>query len=191
VALLTGIAFIIFPTKVVDILVQILGGVIILIALVSFLSRYTKKSAMKVTGISIFNLIVGLAIGLMLIIKSSFFSNVAIICFGLALAFAGIMQLVALSGARRVGLPIAWYSYILALLVLGVGITIIFNPFESKENLIRLLGFGLTFYAVTDLIEQIFVRRKLKKQGKHIVNGEIEDIDYEEVESPCDNPDNK
>jgi uncharacterized membrane protein HdeD (DUF308 family) len=79
------------------------------------------------------------------------------------------------------GLRSPWYSYIFALLILGVGITIFFNPFESKELLVQLLGCGLVFYAITDLINQFLVRLKLKKQGKKIVDGEIEDVDYEEV----------
>jgi uncharacterized membrane protein HdeD (DUF308 family) len=181
VALLTGVVFIMFPDKVMDILVQVLGGVIILIALVFFLSLYVRKNAPKVSGISLFNLALATALGLLLIFKSSFFSDVAIIGFGIVLVIAGIMQLVMLSGTRRLGLHSAWYSYLFALLTLGIGIAIFFNPFDSKEHLITLLGCGLTFYGVTDLFSQIFVRMKLKKQGKHIVDGEIEDIEYEEV----------
>jgi uncharacterized membrane protein HdeD (DUF308 family) len=181
VALFIGIAFIAFPHQVVDILVQVLGGGIILIALISFLSLHTRKKTSDISGISIFNLVAALAIGLLFIFKSSFFSSLAIIVFGAVLVIAGIMQLVMLSATRRVGLHSPWYSYIFALLILCVGIMIFFNPFESKELLVQLLGGGLALYAVTDLINQFLVHFKLKKQGKKIVDGEVEDIDFEDV----------
>ncbi|MDR2556876.1 MAG: DUF308 domain-containing protein [Bacteroidales bacterium] len=181
VALLIGIAFIAFPNQVVDILVQVLGGSIILIALVSFLSLWARKGIQNISGISIFNLVIALAIGSLLIFNASFFSALAIIGFGILLIIAGIMQLVMLTTTRRVGLSSPWYSNIFALLILGVGITICFNPFDSKELLIQLLGGGLVFYAITDLVNQFLIRLKLKKQGKKIVDGEIEDISYEEV----------
>jgi uncharacterized membrane protein HdeD (DUF308 family) len=181
IALITGVACIIFPHQIINILIQVLGGIIILIALVSFLSFYARKNAPKVSFLSIFNLIIALLIGLLLIFKASFFSSLAVIGFGIILVVAGIMQLVMLSGTRRMGLRSPFYSYIFALLILSIGIVIFFNPFKSKEHIVQLLGFGLVFYGITDLIWQFSIRFRLKKQGKKIVDGEIEDIDYEEV----------
>ncbi|MDR0619090.1 MAG: DUF308 domain-containing protein [Bacteroidales bacterium] len=181
IALFIGIAFIVFPHQIMDILVQVLGGGIILIALISFLSLYTRKNASNISGISIFNLIIALAIGLLFVFKSSFFSSLAVIVFGIVLVAAGIMQLVMLSATRRLGLRSPWYSYIFAILIICIGITIFFNPFQSKELIVQLLGGGLVLYAITDLINQFLVRFKLKKQGKKIVDGEVEDVDFEEV----------
>jgi uncharacterized membrane protein HdeD (DUF308 family) len=181
IALITGVVCIIFPHQIINILVQILGGIIILIALVSFLSFYVRKNAPKVSLLSVFNLIIALIVGLLFVFKASFFSSLAVIGFGIILVVAGIMQFVMLSSTRRMGLRSPFYSYIFALLILIVGIVIFINPFKSKEHIVQLLGLGLVLYGITDLIWQFSIRLRLKKQGKKIVDGEIEDIDYEEL----------
>ncbi len=45
--------------------------------------------------------------------------------------------------------------------------------------LMVLAGAGCILYGLSNLLALLHVRSKLKKEGKHIVNDTIEDIDYE------------
>lgn len=176
-AVLVGLFFCFFPNLTPQLLILILGGTILFIGAVNFLSTFTGSR--KPTSTNYFNLVLSLIVGIALIAAPGFWLGFVMVMLGVVIAFCGIAQLASLIGVRQYGVKPNIAEYILGLLLLVLGVFICFKPFKSNETLMLLVGAGCIFYGLTNLLVLLHVRSQLKKAGKHVVNDVIEDIDYE------------
>ena len=85
---------------------------------------------------------------------------------GVLLVLGGISQLASLISARSF-MPVPFGVYIVPVLVLAAGITVLFNPFETAEIPFIVLGVSSIVYALMDLFRLLHFRRK---------KGKIEDV---------------
>lgn len=176
-AVLAGLLFCFYPELTPQLFILVLGGSILFIGAVSFLTTFTGNR--KPTLTNYFNLVLSLIVGLALIISPNFWLGFVMILLGIVIALCGLAQIVSLIGIRKYGVKPNIAEYILGLLLFGLGIFICFNPLKSNEALMVLFGAGCIFYGLTNLFMLLHVRSQLKKSGKRIVNDAIEDIDYE------------
>lgn len=104
------------------------------------------------------------------------------LCLGLLLVIGGGSQLSVVIGSRRIlNVPLPFTAYLMPSALIVVGLLVCLNPFQSIEVLFVIFGIGAVFYGVNDLYTQIRLRKQLKKMGKVIRHGDVEDIPYEEV----------
>lgn len=176
-ALLLGLVFCIFPDTSARIFVIILGGAILFIGIVSFLSIFTFKEG-KPMGINYFNLALSLILGIALLVKPDFFINLLMILLGIILAIAGIGQILSLASVRKWDIRPSIGEYLLGVILLALGIFICCMPGFSNATLFFLFGLGAVFYAITNLAVLLHIRKKIKKSGKKIINGNIEDAEF-------------
>ncbi len=174
---LVGLFFCAFPDLTPQLFVIILGGIVLFVGAISFLSIFTDNG--KPSGMNYYNLGMSLIVGLALILAPGFWVNFIMIVLGVAVALCGISQLVSITGIRKYGVKPNATEYITGILLLGLGIFICFRPLASEQMLMVLAGAGCILYGLSNLLALLHVRSKLKKEGKHIVNDTIEDIDYE------------
>lgn len=179
-AVLIGLFFCFFYDIATDLLIVILGGSILFIGAVNFLSAFTRTR--KPTSTNYFNLALSLIVGIALMVSPEFWKGFIMVLLGILIVFCGLAQLISLIGIRKYGVKPNIAEYILGLLLFCLGIFICFNPIESNQTLMILFGAGCIFYGLTNLFMLLHVRSQLKKAGKRIVNDAIEDIDYELTE---------
>lgn len=176
-ALLLGLVFCIFPDTSARIFVIILGGAVLFIGIVSFLSIFTFKEG-RPMGINYFNLVLSLILGIALLVKPDFFINLLMILLGIILAIAGIGQILSLASVRKWNIRPSIGEYLLGVVLLALGVFICCMPDFSNATLFFLFGLGAIFYSVTNLAVLLHIRKKIKKSGKKIINGNIEDAEF-------------
>lgn len=177
IALALGILLCIFPDLAANTLVLIIGGVILFIGIVSFLSIFTFKEG-RPTGINYFNLAITVILGLALIIFPDTFIKFIMIIMGILLMIGGLGQLSSLLSVRKWGIRANIVEYILGFILFILGLFICFNPNATASTIFILFGAGTIFYGITNLIILLRLRKAVEKSGKIIIHGNIEDAEY-------------
>ena len=186
VAIVTGIVLVLWPTEVLNYTVKIIGAVFCLAGIVSFLVSLRDQDGNSPRGLTSFNGIGSIILGILLWSMADFFTNMLMYLLGFILIVAGIGQLVMLTSARKFG-HIAPLSYVYPVIILLAGLIVFANPFSAKEGIITFFGAVTIFYGITDLINHYKVNQLRKEtheteQQQKMGGGEIEDAEYEEIE---------
>ena len=185
-AMAIGVLFWIFGTEMLTWSVWGLGGLVVFGAVVNFAIKVFSEKT--VSGSDFIKMIFLSALGLFVMYESDFFAKFIIYCLGILLIVGGIGQLSIIAASRRViNVALPFTSYLMPLAFVAVGLLICFDPFDSLSVLLKIFGIGAIFYGVNDLFTQIRLRRQLKRMGKTIRHGDVEDLNatedvsYEEV----------
>lgn len=186
ISIVLGAVLLLWPTEVLNYTVKIIGAVFCVTGIVSFLVSLRDQDERASRGLSSFNGIGSIILGILLWSMSDFFTNMLMYLLGFILIVAGIGQLVMLTSARRFGF-IPAVSYLFPVIILLAGVIVFANPFSAKESIIMFFGAVTIFYGITDLINQRRINEIRKEaheaeQQQKLGGGEIEDAEYEEVE---------
>lgn len=181
-AIIIGVLFCIFPNDMAGYSVILLGAVILLGGIISFAANRIYQRNTPISNSGLIQLVLTLLIGMLVIFQYEFFAKFIMYCLGFLLIVGGGGQFAIILGSRRIlkaGIPFT--AYLMPLVLMAVGLLVCFNPFQSQEILFIIFGISAIFYGVNDLFTQIRLRKALKKMGKVIRNGDVEDVDFEEV----------
>lgn len=160
VCLLLGAALVMWPHLSVNLAVQVIGGFIAFLGLVSVLLAL-RASGSAYMAASLSSALITVLFGVLLLVYPAFFAKVLMFLVGLVLFIFGVGQVVVLGGARQyVSVPVL--SYVLALLSAAAGIVIIFNPFESVETVMIFMGAAIFVYGVSSMIAAFKMRKAVK-----------------------------
>lgn len=186
ISILLGAVLLLWPTEVLNYTVKIIGAVFCVTGIVSFLVSLRDQDERSARGLTSFNGIGSIILGILLWSMADFFTNMLMYLLGFILIVAGIGQLVMLTSARRFGI-IPVVSYLFPVVILLAGVIVFANPFSAKESIIMFFGAVTIFYGITDLINQHRINEIRKQaheaeQQQRLGGGEIEDAEYEEVE---------
>lgn len=190
VCLLLGAALVMWPHLSVNLAVQVIGGFVAFVGLVSVLLSFrASREASAYMAASLSSALITVLFGVLLLVYPGFFAKVLMFLVGLVLFVFGVGQVVILGGARQyVSVPVL--SYVLALLSAAAGIVIIFNPFESVETVMIFMGAAIFVYGVSSMIAAFKMRKAVKAFQK--ANAPAPDLEtdaegfssYEDVSSP-------
>ena len=186
VAIVLGLVLVLWPTEVLNYTVKIIGAVFCVTGIISFLVSMRDQDERSARGLTSFNGIGSIILGILLWSMADFFTNMLMYLLGFILIVAGIGQLVMLTSARKFG-HIAPLSYVYPVIILLAGLIVFANPFSAKEGIITFFGAVTIFYGITDLINHYKVNQLRKEtheaeQQQKMGGGEIEDAEYEEIE---------
>ena len=186
VAIVLGLVLVLWPTEVLNYTVKIIGAVFCVTGIISFLVSMRDQDERSAWGLTSFNGIGSIILGILLWSMADFFTNMLMYLLGFILIVAGIGQLVMLTSARKFGY-IAPLSYVYPVIILLAGLIVFANPFSAKEGIITFFGAVTIFYGITDLINQYKVNQLRKEtheaeQQQKLGGSEIEDAEYEEIE---------
>lgn len=152
-AIVFGVIMVAWPATVVKSILVVIGWLLIAIGglpiLYSLIRRY------PVSFVSVIYLICGI---LVLIFKEVFV-NVVMWIFGIILVLGAIQQFNILSSAKKMGYTPKAYTYLYAGVLLLAGVVALVNPFASMETLVMFFGFGLLFYGITLLLNELSIQR--------------------------------
>lgn len=178
--IIVGLILTFFPASTARTIGYAFATVILIVGL-GFLYRFIiKETAYCFVGNE-------LVIGIVLVLASIYVyarveSVVSIIpvLLGIVVTVSGITKL-----QNAIGLRKMQYQGSTAVLVLGIlniffGIVLIFNPFSAVTTLIMLIGLGLVFSGVTDLVTTFWIARNIHKVNKQ----EEIIIEAREIEEP-------
>lgn len=168
-ALIIGTLLVVWPGVAVNYLVITIGVLFLLpglLGLFTYLAALNKRKTEAPRPIFPIVALGSTLLGIWLIIMPSFFVGVLMYILGVLLVLGGVSQLANLIAARSF-MPVPFGVYIVPVLVLAAGITVLFNPFETAEIPFIVLGVSSIVYALMDLFRLLHFRRK---------KNEIEDV---------------
>jgi|GEM_PF-6597936 Uncharacterized conserved protein len=160
IALLLGLALVIFPGYVLAYLSMMMGIALLVyggIAFGVYLSAKKHETTIAFPIDSLFCLLAGVA----LLAMPQFFINMMMVVFGALLVLGGAWQIWLFCRACRRKIRIGWGFYLLPILVLGAGIVILINPFAVAKSLVVFIGITILCYAIMCFVNATLIKRTL------------------------------
>ncbi|MBR5856904.1 MAG: DUF308 domain-containing protein [Bacteroidales bacterium] len=192
--LLMGMALLIWPASMLNIIVKVIAAFLIAIGVVTLFANIRaereevqemgpdrKRQRDILRAFASLNVSIYLFFGLLIFIFPGFFVSILVFLFGAILLFLGLGQLINLFiSNRHASLPI--FFYIVPIVITLCGVILFFQPFTAKDVLTMFFGGCLVVYGVEELIAAWMLRKvKFGKDGK-FVPAAVEEIPFEEVE---------
>lgn len=155
--LILGVLLLIAPTAMMDTFVRIIGGVLLVGALVRLIAYFVTKKEDRVP-LSLILGVAAAAIGLFFVIAPGVVTGILAYVFGAILILNSLLDLVI-----AVRLPSGKLAAVLlALLGLVLGVLIVVNPHQFASFITRLIGAALIFESVVGVVTAILARKTAK-----------------------------
>ena len=170
-AVLMGVLLVAWPEAAIVYLVIAIGAMFFVPSVFSLVGYFMKgrQMGMMFPIVSVGSLL----FGLWLMVSPAFFVGILMYVLGVVLVFAGISQIVQLFNARSwTQVPMGYF--ILPVLILLAGLTVLFNPFAVVAIPFIILGVSSIVYGITDIINLIRFRKKEEKTVMH--GAVVEDV---------------
>lgn len=182
---LFGLALLLKPLLVEDLLCYLLAGAAVLIGVVRIIGYLMTSVEERITEDTN-----GLAVGLSLIIlgifvlmKGTMFIMLFPFVLGFMITYKGVEGIQNAVNLKKFGYPAPVATWIVAGVVTVFGVIVMMNPFATAQALFRMLGIGLFVSGLVDIIMDIIFTAKVKK-GKPEPKAEpTETVDAEVVEN--------
>ncbi len=182
-ALVIGVLLVMYPDKMGDILVQVIGLMFVLPGLFSIISYFMAHSATGIKHPFFFNLMLGIGsvlAGAALLLFPGRFVVALLYLLGIAIFLAGCMQLRSLLQLRKVTI-ISSYNYYPAVFFLVVGALILFNPDFIKDFIYILLGVTMILFFSVELIQCIYFRKAYRNYENMFSAANKENVEDAEI----------
>lgn len=159
VALVIGLAMIIWPALAVYTVFRVIGAALIVLGAASvalaIVNRTSSDALVMVSGV------LDIIFGLLLVIYPGFFASLLMYFLGAVMLVFGVGQIVNLAMLRRT-VPVGFYWFILPFAIAVLGIVMICNTFKAQQTLLIVFGIALVAYAVTEIAATACTRRAEK-----------------------------
>lgn len=176
IALAIGILMVVFPAKALTTVVKIIAAFMIASGVVSLVVGLKDKEKGSLPIMS-FNAVVDLIIAILLFVFAPFVAKFVIYLIGLVLLIFGVIQILALAGAKSV-MNLNLRTFILPVVVTLIGGFILFNPFaESVMTIIA--GSALLLYGISELISSWMMKNLADMSGNKVDDQQarVKDVD--------------
>lgn len=174
IALAVGIMMVVSPANALATVVKIIAAFMLASGVVSLIVGLKDKEKGALPLMS-FNALVDVIVGLLLFMFPGVIAKFMIYLIGFVLLGFGIVQIVALFGARRV-MPLGFDAFILPIVVTLVGGFILFNPFaESVMTIIA--GSALVLYGVSELLSSWRMKKVMDVESSKVDEQEAQVMD--------------
>lgn len=183
---LFGLALILKPLLVEDLLCYLLAGAAAVIGIVRIIGYlFTKVEDRIVQDTN------GLAVGLSLLIlavfilmKGTMFIMLFPFVLGFMITYKGVEGIQNVVNLKKFGYPSPMVALIVACAITVFGIVVMMNPFSTAMALFRMLGIGLFVSGLADLIMDVVFTIKVKKGRPDDISLEPEtEVEAEAVEA--------
>ena len=178
-----GVLALIRPSDVVHYVSIFLGAGLIATGAFSIILFASKKTG----AVSLALGIVAIIAGTIICVRYKTIIAAMLFVLGFFLTASGIIDFVTSFSAKHFSLFVWPLTLILSIATTVIGIIIMFNPFESMDFLVRLLGIGLIVYAVMDLIAFIQIRRIAAIIGKQQIDSSATEVSSNPNEVEAEN----
>lgn len=155
-AILVGILLVANPERMTELLVQIIGALFGISGIVSivnyFIITFSEKAILKpafpIIGLGSF------LFGVFLAVFPGYFITYLMFVLGGLLILAAVNQFWNIVRLRKT-MPFSWVSFVLALIVLGIGVLVVLKPMASASLPFILLGCNSIVYGISEMINAI------------------------------------
>lgn len=145
-----GLILAIWPGVVAGTANYILGSIILVVGIIYLACSLWAKEKNIVTGFGVVFSVILMAIGIFMLLKPEVVFAIFPMIIGGIILIHGIMDL-----RQSIGLAVSKYDYwwvalIIAIVTIGLGVLLLFNPFSAVELAFRIIGIILIVDGVSD-----------------------------------------
>jgi uncharacterized membrane protein HdeD (DUF308 family) len=174
-----GITIIVVPDLTINLVIQILGGLLILDGLVNMIISMISKSKQQNVLAIVPRGTTSLIFGAILVLFPSFIVGIFVFLIGFILIVAGGSQLFAQFNRRKMT-GFSLLITILSSIALLAGIFMLTNPFKSAVTILIFFGVLIALYGVGEVVWSFKIRKYQKQNSSEQSN--VIDAEYEEVD---------
>lgn len=160
--IVAGTVLLLFPettTKTICYMIAIVVMAFGLIKVITYLVKGLEQNMYKndlVIGFMCF------IFGIILIFKSTIVISIIPILLGILVLISGFGKLQSSLDIKRMRNGNWMYFFVIALINVGLGLILIFNPFAVVKTMLRLVGICMLFSGITDIFGSVYMSKKLK-----------------------------
>lgn len=181
ISILIGVTIFAVPGLTLSLIIQILGGFLLVDGIVNLMLDKLKKTQDQAAIMIVPRGIPNIIFGLILLIFPTFIISIFVFLIGFVLIFAGGSQLVAQLSNRSL-LGFSWVYTVFAIIALIAGIFLFLKPFESAETMMKFIAAIIAIYGIGELYWSFKLRKAKSMQINVPQEGPTTvDTDYEEV----------
>ncbi len=163
-----GIVLLFMPTTSLYIILNIIGIGTAVAGLLSLIRYFTFDANESFYRNDFLLGLIGVAIGLLIFLRKDIFASLIPFLLGIAIMFSGFVKLQDSIDAKRMGYQNSVVYIVLSLINIVVGIVVILNPFKTSELLFMIIGAGLMYSGISDLVSTVYLSRRLNKLHKEL-----------------------
>ncbi|WP_026524901.1 HdeD family acid-resistance protein [Butyrivibrio sp. MB2005] len=176
-----GVVLIFLPGASLTLLTKVIGGVVLAAGVLSIIGSLVSKNQNVLTKNSSIGFgIVIAVVGIWIFINPHFFEAIIPVIAGVIMLFSGLMNLGESLSLARNHYGNWWFALILAILTVGAGAFLLFNPLKSMAYIVQIIGASFLYNGVSNLWIVSRVHKVDKVNRKEIVDVESKVVDSAE-----------
>lgn len=178
--IILGLILLIFPDTTARTICYVAGGAIIALGVITIFSYMAREIRIRYYQNDFALGLLEVLAGIFFIWKSDLIISLIPFLFGFIVMISGFIKLQQALDIKMMGIS-SWYT----ILIVGIinvifGLILLINPFEAAGVLFMLIGAGLLFSGISDIIINMIMIKRVKDYIKN--DGPI-DVDYNEIDS--------
>ncbi|MGN0709997.1 MAG: HdeD family acid-resistance protein [Anaerovoracaceae bacterium] len=151
VSLVIGVVLTVWPGMAMSLVCRIIGAALLVLGVVYIVMHFSNKEHKMAGGAFLVMGIILAVLGLWIWSKPAWLIALIPLLVGIILAVDGVMNVAEAVVTSRQGYGGWWFSLILAILTIAVGLLLAFNPFEAASTVTRIIGIAMIYSGITDL----------------------------------------
>lgn len=161
VAIILGLALVIWPSTIINVVLYLLGGLLLILAAVNLIKYFGCKDKEERETTSLINGICALVVGLVFLLATRWLVQMVGFILGALLIVLAVMQIVNLIKAgKTIKVDIWLYLFPIATIVLGI--ICLLGPNTIVKTLAILFGLGIFVYGVSEIVSINRLRKAMK-----------------------------
>ncbi len=182
VAIILGLALVIWPSTIINVVLYVLGGLMLILAAVNLIKYFGCKDKADRETTSLINGICALVVGLVFLLATRWLVQMVGFILGALLVVLAVMQIVNLIKAGKT-IKVDIWLYILPVATIVLGIICLLGPNTIVKTLAILFGLGIFVYGVSEIVS---INRLRKAMKVRIENAETVAAPASPAEAPAE-----
>ena len=150
-----GLALVLFPVRVINLLSIVVGILALITGLISLIQFFRRKERSTLMYIMLFESIVNVILGLVLIIFPEITMLIVSILLGLWVITGGILNVFSSVYARQLKQPNWWQYLIMGVLIIILGVTMFVHPVFTTKTFLILIGLLFLLFGAVNFYRYI------------------------------------
>lgn len=174
-----GLLLLFVPTLTISVISYIIGGVIIVTGIISFVRYFKGRSLELKVNFDLIYALLSVIAGVVIVLNPTALASLIPIILGIWIVINSAFKFQYAFHLKERKYVDWFWPFILSILGLMCGVILIFNPFRGVIVLTQLLGIAVIVYAIIDMIETFTIRKGMMKvvdlleDGVTIVESEV------------------
>lgn len=177
-----GIVLLIWPDISMTTFCYALGVMGIIYGVAHIVVYFTKDHMVSIMEMDLVTGIVTTAFGLFVLVNDKIFVSILPFAIGVILMLGAIMKLQNSLDLKKLGFERWWIVLVLALILLGVGLLLVYNPFQAAVAMVYVIGASILADGVINIWSMFLITRILKrlkrKEQQNPISKEKEETAY-------------